>query len=126
MARSYHVFIRDPEVSALVGIHDHERAQPQRVRVNLDLYVSLATPKSQLRRRGPDALDQVVDYAEVATKVRDHLLSRHVPLLEALAEEVADLGLEDARVDVVRVQIEKPDILKGAASVGVEIERRNR
>jgi dihydroneopterin aldolase len=45
-------------------------------------------------------------------------------LVETLAERVADLCLSDPRVVVVRVRVEKPDVIVEAGGVGVEIERR--
>ena len=41
-----------------------------------------------------------------------------------LAERVASLCLADPRVVIVRVRVEKPDVIVEAGGVGVEIERR--
>ena len=50
--------------------------------------------------------------------------SEHVNLIETLAERMAAHCLADARVESVRVRVEKPDILPSCRSVGIEIERR--
>ena len=34
-----HVFIHDLTLTALIGVHKHERKKPQRIRINLDLAV---------------------------------------------------------------------------------------
>jgi dihydroneopterin aldolase len=34
-----HVFVRDLEMMALIGIYDHEKTDPQRIIVNIDLSV---------------------------------------------------------------------------------------
>jgi dihydroneopterin aldolase len=41
-----------------------------------------------------------------------------------LAERIASQCLADTRVESVRVQIEKPDVMPSCRSVGIEIERR--
>jgi dihydroneopterin aldolase len=43
--------------------------------------------------------------------------------VEALAEDIARISLEQPRVRRVRVRVEKPGALRFARSVGVEIER---
>jgi dihydroneopterin aldolase len=47
----------------------------------------------------------------------------HVHLIETLAERIATYCLNDARVESVRVKIEKPDVLATCRAVGIEIER---
>ncbi len=44
-------------------------------------------------------------------------------LVEALAERVAEICLEDGRVAQVQVTVEKPAALRFARTVAVEIER---
>lgn len=111
-----HVFIRDLVLSCIIGVHRHEQLRAQRVRINLDLAV----------REGRDLHDDlanVVCYERIANAVRALLSSRHIKLLETLAEEIAAICLLDTRVRSVRVRVEKLDIMPDVASVGVEIER---
>lgn len=113
----YHVFIRDLVVPCSIGIHDHEKEAPQRVRLNLDLAV----------HEPADAIDDeygnVVCYEKIANNVRELIGRGHVNLVETLAEEIASICLENIRVRSVRVRVEKLDIMADATSVGVEIER---
>ncbi|MDA0676291.1 MAG: dihydroneopterin aldolase [Proteobacteria bacterium] len=113
-----HVFIRDLVLEASVGVHRLEQVRRQRVRINLDLAVAEGA--------GPlgDELANVVCYERLAEGVRALVAGGHVRLVETLAERIAQLCLNDARVRVARVRVEKPDVLPDAASVGVEIERR--
>ncbi len=115
--RLRHVFVRDLEIIASLGIHEHEKAKAQRIIVNIDLSV----------REGPDALEDdirnVVSYEVVVRQVESIVAQGHVHLVETLAERIAAACLSDRRVAAVRVRIEKPDIIPNAHSVGVEIER---
>ncbi len=114
-----HVFIRDLILTCLIGVHKHERKQPQRIRINLDLAVREGA--------GPqdDKLSEVVCYEDVADGIRSLVGVGHVNLVETLAEQIAAMCLEDERVRVARVRIEKLDVFEDAASAGVEIERFN-
>lgn len=110
------LLVRDLVLSARLGVHPHEAHAPQRVRLNLDLGVAEG-------ERAPEDLVQVVDYEALVERVRRLVESGHVKLVETLAERVAALCLEDARVRSARVRVEKLDAIPDAAAVGVEIER---
>ena len=120
-----HVFLRDLELAVSIGVHAHEHAAPQRVRINVDLGVEDdgALPLSR-RPVGRDELSRVVDYEKVADTVRAIVGSGHVRLVETLAERIAESCLTDRRVHLVRIRVEKLDIFPDATSAGVEIERR--
>jgi dihydroneopterin aldolase len=120
------VFVRDLMLSASIGIHPHEREAPQRIRLNLDLGVEDDGARGLSRGAvGRDELSRVVDYEAIATAARQIVASGHVALVETLAERLAEACLLDRRVRIVRVRVEKLDAIDGAASVGIEIERRN-
>ncbi len=116
-SRVRHVFVRDLDLMALIGIYDHEKVKPQRIVVNVDLSVQESD--------GPmsDEIDHVVSYEIVVKKIETIVAEGHVNLVETLAEKFAEACLRDKRVLAARVRIEKPDIIKNARSVGVEIER---
>ena len=116
-SRLRHVFVRDLEIMALIGIYDHEKVKPQRIIVNIDLSVHEAD--------GPitDEISHVVSYEIIAKKVEAIVAEGHVNLVETLVEKFAEACLRDKRVEAARVRIEKPDIIANARSVGVEIER---
>lgn len=125
-----HMFVRDLVLDAHIGVHAHEHGRTQRVRINLDLTVpeGAGDPEGKLMSRpgvGRDELSRVVDYERIVLGARAVVEAGHVRLVETLAERLAELCLVDRRVASVRVRIEKLDVFEDAASVGVEIERRN-
>lgn len=111
-----HVFVRDLVLSCRIGVHRPERSRAQRVRINLDLAV-------RDDRALNDDLANAVCYERLTDGVRGIAGSRHINLVETLAEEIAAMCLDDGRVRSVRVRVEKLDVFTDAASVGVEIER---
>jgi len=111
-----HVFIRNLEVLAQIGVHGHEQGKPQPVRINVDLAVEDAAVLA-------DKLDVVVDYEAITNRVRVLVATGHINLAETLAERIATVCFEDVRVRVARVRVEKLHALPGAESAGVEIER---
>jgi 7,8-dihydroneopterin aldolase/epimerase/oxygenase len=117
--RIRHVFVRDLELKALIGVYGHEKGKPQPICVNVDLTVDEGTGAVA------DRLRNVVDYEKVVDAIRAIIARGHVNLVETLAEQVAEICLKDKRVLVARVRIEKLKAIAGAKSVGVEIERRS-
>jgi dihydroneopterin aldolase len=111
-----HVFIRNLELNARIGVYHHEEGRTQPIRINVDLAVE------DLIDLGDD-LTKVVDYAVIEKKIRDLIAEGHVRLAETLAERISQACFEDSRVMTARVRIEKLHALSGAESAGVEIER---
>jgi dihydroneopterin aldolase len=111
-----HVFIRNLELLAQIGVHGHERGTLQPVRINVDLAVEDAAIIE-------DKLDQVVDYGAITRKIRGLVGKGHINLAETMAERIATLCFEDKRVKSARVRVEKLHAVAGAESAGVEIER---
>jgi dihydroneopterin aldolase len=110
-----HVFVRDLLLDAHIGVYAHEHGRTQPIRVNVDLTVSEAAHG--------DELAKVVNYKTVVDNIKALVDSGHLNLVETLAEHIAAQCLEDERVTVARIRIEKLAAIPNAESVGVEIER---
>jgi dihydroneopterin aldolase len=106
-----HVFIRNLEVLAHIGVHGHEQGKMQPVRINVDLAVE---DKADLA----DKLELVVDYDAITKKIRAILAAGHINLAETLAERIATACFEDVRVKTARIRVEKLHALPGAESGG--------
>jgi 7,8-dihydroneopterin aldolase/epimerase/oxygenase len=112
------VFVRDLELMASVGVYEMEKRYEQRLVVSLDLWVI-----DDYDGRS-DALGDVLDYAAVIAGVRAIVETGHTNLIETLAERIAAACLSDPRVSTAVVRLEKPDIVPGCRSVGIEIVRQ--
>lgn len=113
-----HVFVHDLELITSIGVHTYEKTAKQRIRINLDLAVREGDAAAV-----EDDIANVVCYEQVVSRIRRLVDAGHVNLVETLAERIAALCLEDRRVRVARVRVEKLDVFPDATSVGVEIER---
>jgi 7,8-dihydroneopterin aldolase/epimerase/oxygenase len=111
-----HVFVRNLELAAQIGVYHHEVGKTQPVRINLDLAVE------DMIDLGDD-LTKVVDYGVIAARIQAIIEAGHVNLVETLAERIAVACFEDPRVKSARVRVEKLHALSAAESAGIEIER---
>ena len=111
------VFISDLVVRGIIGVNDSERESPQEIVINLELF-------TDLRRAGAsDDIADCIDYQMVAEKVRAHAETARRFTVEALAADIARIGLGEPGVERVLVRVEKPGAVRSCRSVGVEIER---
>ncbi len=112
------VLIRDLVVSAIIGIHEHERHAPQPILVNLEIFTDLRRPGET------DRIADCVDYQRVADAVIRHAGEARRLTVEALAADAARIVLAVPGVERVIVRVEKPEALPYCRTVGVEIDRR--
>lgn len=111
------VFVRDLELMASVGVYELEKRYEQRIVVSVDLLVVDDYDGQS------DNLSAVLDYGSVVSGIRSIIESGHTNLLETLAERIAQRCLSDRRVMRAVVRLEKPDIVPGCRTVGIEIAR---
>lgn len=110
------VALRDVAVEVRIGAFPEERAAPQPVRVDVELY----------RHRGAyrGGLDACLNYDRVFRHVIETWPERpHTALLEQLAEDLITFCLADERVEACRVVIRKPAIYLGRAVPTLEVYR---
>ncbi len=112
-----HVFIRDLVLDSYIGVYDHEKNSTQKIRVNVDLSVI------ENMKNLDDNINNVVCYEKIAQAIDTIVKSGHFHLVETLAENIAAMNLQDARISRVRVREEKLEAIKNTTSVGIEIER---
>jgi len=111
------VIIKDLLARGIIGVNDWEREKPQDILINIVAFTDTRGAAAS------DDLNSSVNYRTLAHKVREHAESASRFTVEALADDLAALCLEDPAVAGVRVRVEKPRAVRFAASVGVEIER---
>ena len=109
------VFIKDFIIEEIIGIHEHEKIKKQKIKFNIILDVN----KSSI----PDEQDikSIVDYEKITNKLENLTKSKKYNFLESLAEDSFKEIFEDERINSVTIKIEKPQAIKKAKSVGVEI-----
>ena len=111
------VIIKDLLARGIIGVNDWERKRPQDILINIALFTDTS------RAAETDNINDCVNYSTVAKKVLAHAESSQRLTVEALANDLAKLCLEENGVRKVMVRVEKPGAVRFAESVGVEIER---
>ncbi len=111
------ILVSDLSVRCILGVYDEERREKQDVLINLVIF-------ADLRKAGKsDRFEDTVDYRALKKKILKMAEASEYHVVEALAEAVAQLCLENPAVLKVQTKVEKPSALRFARSVGVEITR---
>lgn len=111
------VIIRDLLVRGIIGVNDWERKRAQDILINITLFTNTS------RAAETDNIADCVNYSTMSKRVQAHAESAQRLTVEALANDLAKICLEDKGVQKVVLRVEKPGAVRFAKSVGVEIER---
>lgn len=114
------VYIRDLDISTVIGIYDWERGIRQTVSLDLDMATDI--------RPAADAEDiaLTLNYKAVAKRLIAFIEEAEFLLIETMAEHVAGVVLAEFPVTWLRLRVGKPGAVTGARDVGVIIERGTR
>ena len=113
------IFINDFRLDILIGIYEWEHKVAQTVQ--FDLEVGMPRNTESIRD-----ISDTIDYAKIVARIEETLRDRHVPLVEKLAEHVAQLLIREFGSPWVKVSVTKLAPLKGVRRLGVTIERGTR
>ena len=109
------VLIKDFIIYEIIGIHNHEKINKQKIIFNIVIDVN--------QNIFPDEnnLSSIVDYEKITNKLENLTKYKNYNFLESLAEDSFKEIFEDNRINSIKIKIEKPDAIQNAKSVGVEV-----
>jgi len=111
------IFIQGLSGRTVIGIHDTELHRPQPVTIDVEAGVPRALACDT------DRIDDTIDYSLLRTRLHRLLAEHRLQLLEAFAEEVCRIVLDEFGARWVRVKVVKPNKFDDVAAVGVQLER---
>ena len=109
------VFIKDFIIEEIIGIHEHEKVKKQKIKFNVIIDVDQNTIPNEKN------IKSIIDYEKITNKLENLTKIKKYNFLETLAEDSFREIFEDKRINSVKIKIEKPDAIKNAGSVGVEV-----
>lgn len=111
------IFLQEVKVETRLGVPEWERVVLQTVVLDIEL----AMPHS--RSCQTDAIEDTIDYGAIVARIRATLAENSFKLVEALAEHICQIILNEFGAPWVKVRVAKPGILPGLKALGVVIER---
>jgi dihydroneopterin aldolase len=112
------IFLREYRVDAWVGIYEWEKQRAQ----TLEMEIEIGIPGNEVGRT--DDIYDTVHYGEVVERINAELAQRRFKLLEALAEHLCGIVINEFRAPWVRLSVAKLGHVRNVRKVGVTFERR--
>ena len=109
------VFIKDFVIEEIIGFHESEKIKKQKIQFNVILNVDQRTIPNERNEKS------IVNYEKITKKLEKLVKNQKYNFLESLAEDSFEEIFKDKRINSVKIKIEKPDAIKSANSVGVEV-----
>jgi len=109
------VFIKNFIIDEIIGIHEYEKIKKQKIKFNLTLDINENTKPDEKN------IKSIIDYEKITNKLENLVKNKKYNFLESLAEDSFNEIFKDKRIDSITIKIEKPEAIKNAESVGVEV-----
>lgn len=111
------VYVRDLKVDTIIGIYDWERQVHQTVSLDLEMATDIRKAAES------DSIADTLDYKAVSKRLIGFIEGSEFQLIEAMAEQCAQIVLNEFDVPWLRLRLSKPGAVRGSKDVGVIIER---
>ena len=112
------ILIKELTLDLQLGYYEFEKEKPQKVKFNLEIDYEDKKPTND------KDIKSIVNYGRVVKLIKKLTNNKHYNFLETLAEDVFDMLFKDKRIGKIMLQIEKLEIIKKCASVGIQITKK--
>lgn len=111
MIESATIRLDDVEIFMTIGLHDHEKAAPQRYLISAGVAVDPAT----VSRDGFFDYDPLMDFLN---RLSETAIETH----EEVALKIWNFLRTDDRVVALSLKLRKPDVFSNASGVGLDVD----
>jgi len=112
------ILIKELILDLKLGYYDFEKEKTQKVKFSLEIDYEDRKPTND------KDIKSIVNYGQVVKLITKLAKNKHYNFLETLAEDVFDVLFKDKRIGKIMLQIEKLEIIKECASVGIQITKK--
>ena len=112
------ILIKELTLDLKLGYYDFEKEKSQKVKFCLEIDYEDRKPTND------KDIKSIVNYGQVVKLIKKLVKNKHYKFLETLAEDVFDVLFKDKRIGKIMLQIEKLEIIKECASVGIQITKK--
>src|SRR6056300_1368657 len=112
------ILIKELTLDLKLGYYDFEKEKPQKVKFSLEIDYEDKKPTND------KDIKSIVNYGTVVKLITKLVKKKHNNFLESLAEAVFVELFKDKRIGKILLKIEKLEILKECASVGIQITKK--
>ena len=112
------ILIKELILDLKLGYYDFEKEKTQKVKFSLEIDYEDRKPTND------KDIKSIVNYGQVVKLITKLAKKKYYNFLETLAEDIFDVLFKDKRIGKIMLQIEKLEIIKECASVGIQITKK--
>ena len=112
------ILVKELILDLKLGYYDFEKEKTQKVKFSLEIDYEDKKPTNDRD------IKSIVNYGQVVKLITKLAKNKHYNFLETLAEDAFDVLFKDKRIGKIMLQIEKLEIIKECASVGIQITKK--
>ena len=112
------ILIKELILDLKLGYYDFEKEKSQKVKFSLEIDYEDRKPTND------KDIKSIVNYGQVVKLITKLAKNKHYNFLETLAEDAFDVLFKDKRIAKIMLKIEKLEIIKECASVGIQITKK--
>ena len=106
------------KVETIIGIWEWEQRNPQTISIDLEMSTDISAAAKS------DSIQDALDYKAISKRIKQYSKDNHFQLIETLAENLAQIILEEFKVEWVKLSVSKPYAIRDSKNVGLTIERK--
>ncbi len=111
------VYIKGLKAETVIGIYDWEREIRQLVTLDIEMGTNISAAEAT------EDVDNTLNYKTISERLLSFIEASEFQLVETMAEEIANLVLEEFPVAGLKLRLGKPGAVPAAEDVGVVICR---
>ncbi len=114
------IYLSDLRIETVIGVYAWERQVKQTLVLDLEMGTDIRQSAQS------DAIEDTLNYKDVAKRLIAFVQESRFNLVETLAERIGEILLNEFQVPWFRLRINKQGAVRGVRDVGVIIERGGR
>lgn len=112
------IFLESVKVKTHLGVPEWERQLAQTIILDIEISYDFSQACQS------DDIEKTIDYAQVVARIRETLSTNSFRLVEALAEHVCQLIIDEFNAQAVTLKVAKPNVLPDLKALGVKVTRK--
>ncbi len=111
------IFIENIPTQAIIGIHDFEKAAPQKLIIGVELGTDIRQAAET------DDVQYALDYDAISRFIDEYVQGTQFELIETLAENLVAALFEKFAMQTIKLRLQKPGAIAYTQQVGLIIYR---
>jgi dihydroneopterin aldolase len=109
--------IKNLRLQTILGVYEWEKT------IDRDIIINAEITSDKLNSLESDNIEDTIDYDILISKIKTLITNNRFKLIEAMAQSMIKLIMEDKRISKCKLEIDKVGVVEGVDSFSVTIEQ---